>query len=150
MPKFKDKSGDEWTLALDVGTLGKLRRDADFVLTKQGFPKEITGLEEDCFKFGAVLWTLCEAQAKERNITPEAFAYRFDGDTIQAAAIAFTEAAIDFFLPAKARESLKAKIPALLAKAEQEAETVVNREAEKLLKMPPGSLLESLESMPTR
>lgn len=140
MAKFKDSTGQEWDLSLSTGMLGKLRTEAQFVLSRANAARELTEMVEDPMKFGAVLWVLCERQAIDRKIEPEAFAYLLDGDTIELATNALIEAAIDFFQRAGTRAAVKAKLPALMARADEEAKAAAEKAIEEALRTPVGSL----------
>lgn len=142
MAKFKDAREREWEITLTTGMLGKLRRDANFTLTKVGAAKQLTELMDDPMMFGAVLWVLIEDQAKGK-VEPEDFAMALDGDTIERATDAFMGACVDFFQRAGTREAIKAKLPAMLARVDQEVIAAAEKIADEALKKPVGSLLES-------
>lgn len=148
MPRFKDSKGREWNLSLSTGMLGKLRRDAGFALSTQTAARQLTEMLADPMQFGAVLWVLVEEQARALAIEPEDFAMAIDGDAIDAATTAFIEACVDFFQRAGTRQAIKAQLPALLKRAEEEVIEAASRMASEHLKKPVGSLLASSASTP--
>jgi hypothetical protein len=77
----------------------------------------------DLEKFGQVMWFFCEGQAKKVGLDATAFAYRFDGPTVDAAATALSEAVLTFSHPRtaeKAEAAFRAKkdqVTAVMGKA---------------------------------
>ena len=148
MARFKDANGLEWDLTLSTGMLGKLRTDAQFSLSKQGGAEQLGKLLSDPEAFGKVLWVLVEKQAIARNIEPEAFAFSLDGDALEAATTAIIEAVIDFFQRAGSRQTAKAQLPALMAKADNEMNQAIQAAATEALKTSVGNSAELSASTP--
>ena len=136
MPKFTDCKGREWTVAITVADLGRVRTDAKFDLgsalkSSEGFADLLFAEPE---KLVTILWVLVESEAKGRNVSPEEFAAGFDGPTVEAGAEALAEAVLDFFprqqVSRAMRRGLKARLERMdkmiLAKmeaTEKEADT---------------------------
>lgn len=118
MPKFVDCEKREWELRLTLGLLPKLR-DAGFdIKSKPAEPGGIGSLADDPERFGRVLFTLCEAQAKEKGISPEQFADGFDGEAIYAATVALWDAIVRFTQPPSIAAEVHRAMPGALAREE--------------------------------
>lgn len=101
MARFKDITGDEWEVRITAGHLRPLREDFGIDLRDALKPGE-TALTEtlgDPERFMQVVYSLCAPQVEKRSLTPEDFAYRFDGETTESAAVALFEAINSFFRP---------------------------------------------------
>lgn len=133
MARFKDNLDDEWDLVLTVGILGKLRTEAGLDLRAADAGQQVAGLDPYSEQFGRILWLLVEKQAAERNIEPDDFPFRLDGNALEGATEALVDALIDFFPNARSRQIARAKLPELRAKAEKELEATMDRELSKLL-----------------
>lgn len=131
MAKFKDTQGQDWDLTLSVGMLGKLRQEAGFDLRAKDAGTQISNLDPYSEQFAQVLWVLVERQALERGLKPEDFVFHLDGPTIEQATQALTEAFIDFFPNARQRQTIRAKLPGILAQMEAEADARMDAELSK-------------------
>lgn len=113
MNQFTDKTGKTWELALTLGDVRRVRHecgvDLGELLTK---PVEFAKALSDFEKLGALLWILCESQAT--GITPDAFAYRFDGRTLQSAYQCLVGAVADFYQSPEMAKTLKARLGKLV------------------------------------
>jgi hypothetical protein len=118
--KFVDLLGREWEIRITLGLVPKLREAGYDLKAKPGDPKGIGALADDPETFGRVLFTICEAQAQARGITPESFVDGFDGATIFAASMAMMEATADFSQSPKVAEAIKRGLPGQMAKSEAE------------------------------
>ena len=122
MGQFKDSEGRPWTIVATVHTVRRVKRDtADADNGFEGIDltkaEVITTLGDDVFELGEVLYSLCQDQAKERDLDEDQFASAFDGDVIQGAVECLIDAMVSFTRPAKKRQALK---KALAKKAEME------------------------------
>ncbi len=122
MATFKDTMGREWKLRLNVGLLGEVKREAaiDLGLVAQ----DLSWVEMLFGKFEKliqVLWVLCADQAAAIPITPEEFPYGFDGEVLELAGSALTEAIADFYPRSKIARALKEKLPAIMAETDNRA-----------------------------
>ena len=97
MASFKDKAGREWVIDI---TKGDVRR-----LTKLGIPfGELLGdfkrLANEVLtspeQFDRVLWCLIESQAKAAGVSKDDFDDSWNGDTEEAAGLAFVDSVMDF------------------------------------------------------
>ena len=105
MPAFTDKRGDEWTVALDINVLRRVRNTLDvnlcdrIVLGRGGDDDEplLERLRDDPVLLVDLLYVLCRPQCEDRGISDEGFAAIFHGPSIEAATRALLEALDDFF-----------------------------------------------------
>ena len=101
---FKDSTGSDWQLRLTWGQVREIRDSlgVDFTTFKDG--RALFELGVDVEKFVGVLWLLVEKQAVAAGVSPEDFAERLDGPTIDAASMALVDAYLAF-CPALLREA---------------------------------------------
>lgn len=132
MPTFKDKTGREWVLELDVPAIKRLEsRVAGFkidgLLTEAG----VFALFEDAPRFVDALWVLVERQAADAGVGQEQFAEALPGHVLDAAGVAFVGALVAF-TPSHRRRAvaaLVAKIPELVDRATDDAIARINAAA---------------------
>lgn len=132
---FTDHKNDEWKLKLTVGTLGDLKRDAGVDLSKalrsaEALSDVLFGDPENLVK---VLWVLCESKSKERSLSPEDFAHRFDGPTIEKATEALLDAVADFFPRTRVGQEIRANRAVLLAAMDEKLSQGVKQKMEAAL-----------------
>ena len=109
MKTFKDNTGREWKLVLNVYAMKQLRErlGVDLVnviqLDKSGEVKVdlIDRIANDPCLLVDNLWVLCEEQAKVADVTDVAFGSALAGDAIEEATKAFLDELVDFFPGAK-------------------------------------------------
>lgn len=109
MRKFADLKGREWNLLVTVQSLIDVRAVTRVDLGKI-FEAQLQGLGElvdDPARLVDVLWTLCQLQAADLQVTPEDFGRSLAGDVLQGAIDALVHATIDFFPNAQRRELLR-------------------------------------------
>jgi len=102
MPSFKDKSGNEWLIALDAINIQATRDKVEVDLAGQAevlFPK----LGKDPVLLLRVLWELCREQAAPGITEFAVFVKGFGGDQIEAATDCLVKAYLDFSPPSKRR-----------------------------------------------
>jgi len=125
--------GREWELALNVGLLGRLRRDADFDLGKNTNKERLAEtLFADPETIVKVLWVIVEKQAEKASVSPEEFGYGFDGSAIESAATAFMEAIIDFFHRPAVAKALTMQLPGMLTEFDARMVGATEKAIEKL------------------
>src|SRR4051812_34712221 len=97
MKQFKDTMGRAWIIAINVAAVerGKGTLDLDLMEIVGGdllerFVRNPTLLIDTVF-------VVCKPQADEARITDEQFGEALDGETVEAAQIAFLEELADFF-----------------------------------------------------
>ena len=100
---FKDKTGDVWTVELDVDAIRKAKRETGVDLAAMF---TVNGLAElanpETLVIFDVIFSLVESQANARHVTAKDFAKRFCGQTIEDAETALIDAALDFLPPGRA------------------------------------------------
>ena len=110
MKSFTDKNGESWDLDLNIGAAMRLKSRLEIdienavTLDKANNPEDVSLLEkiaQDSILLFNIIFVLCETQVRERNLTPEQFAERFTGDTIEAATDALLDEIVNFSRPAK-------------------------------------------------
>jgi hypothetical protein len=125
---FKDFIAQEWMLRLTVGDVADVARetgvnlalagkDADWVELLFGQPERLV----------SVLWCLCETQAKGLGLSPEDFARRFDGATLEAAGNALAEAISGFFPRSRIATAIREGLPKVMAAADLKAVREIDR-----------------------
>ena len=98
MAKFKDDSGREWTIRIDVQTIKQVKEACDINLgSLQAAPECLRQLADDPILLCNVLFVLCEEQATKASITDSDFGRLLAGDVIDRATMALQEAITDFF-----------------------------------------------------
>ena len=105
MKIFKDNTGREWQLVLNVYAMKQIRAKLgiDLInviqLDKTGNVKVdlIDQIANDPCLLVDILWVLCEEQAKVLNVTDVAFGSALAGDAIEDATKAFLDELVDFF-----------------------------------------------------
>jgi len=122
---FADRLGGEWYVALDVGLCRdiKLAHGVDLANWIDG--KAAGRLYQDDETLVAVLWMLCQSQARDRDIDEEAFARLLNGDVLAAALTAIEEAVLGFTRPDR-RELVRQAIETMRAAT---AETIDKQRA---------------------
>jgi hypothetical protein len=99
MPTFKDDKDQEWTVAITVAALKRVRSKHNIDLTKIGQGTTPLGEElgNDQLLLTDVIFTLLEPAAQTLGVSGEAFSERLSGTSLAAAMAAFWEALTDFF-----------------------------------------------------
>ena len=98
MSSFKDATGEKWKLRFTIGTIRKVKDDTDINIGLWLDDDMKVGREVmlDPLKMFLVLYSLCEEQCKERELSEEQFAERFNGDAVGDAREALWKAFLDF------------------------------------------------------
>lgn len=111
---FTDSAGQDWQLRFTLRALESVRKEFGVDFSPSADGQAFLVLSRDPLKLGAVLWTLCESQADNLGVSPEQFAERFDGPTLDAAYDALVAASIEL-APRGMRPHLKASIDRALS-----------------------------------
>lgn len=150
MAKFEDSSGKVWTIQLNVGLVGQLRREAKFDLG--GAVRDGEKLAELLFTdpeiLVGILWVCCEPQAQTLGVSAEQFGFGFDGPAISRAVDALLEAIIDFFHRPATAAAMKAKMPTLLNDLDQKMTAALEKQADSISSPNAGSLPASSAATP--
>jgi len=135
MASFKDGAGVEWRVSVTVGSLGKVKADADVDLGSLFKTEKAAAdlLFTDPGALVRVLWVLCEDQATKAGVTPEKFAFLFDGPTLEGAAEALIGAMIDFFPRSRVAQAMKAGLARGLTAMDEKLTAAVEVEMDRLI-----------------
>ena len=100
MQLFKDDQGHEWTIAITVGAIKRVKAllpGIDLAKPDEGKPPLIGRLPIDPVLLCDVIYCLVKPAADAANITDEQFGEAMGGDALAHAAAAFWEEYKDFF-----------------------------------------------------
>jgi hypothetical protein len=110
MKTFKDSSGRDWTLAVTIDCVKRIR-DAlkvDLLDLFGGEPPLLTRLDTDVVLLCDAIFVALKPQADAAGVSSEQFGAALGGDAIIAARDAFWEALADFFQSLRRQEVVKA------------------------------------------
>lgn len=106
MHAFKDNAGRDWTIAVNVDSIKRVRALLNVNLLDAVDGKLIEQLETDPILLVDVIYVLCKPDADRQQITDEQFGQSMAGDAIDRATVAFLEDLTDFF-PSGRRQLLR-------------------------------------------
>lgn len=105
MARFRDTQQREWELKITALDLARIREDCDpeFLLgvdgDEYGAKRTTLKLQRDPFVRCRILYLLCEAQLKGRDVSEEDFYLSILNESIEPATAALIEALMAFFPP---------------------------------------------------
>ena len=110
MKTFKDTSGREWTLAITIDAVKRIRDllKIDLLDLFGGEPPLLTRLDTDVILLCDTIFVALKPQADTAGVSSEQFGAALGGDAIIAARDAFMEALSDFFQSLRRPEVVKA------------------------------------------
>ena len=136
MPKFTDKNGGFWNLELDFGMVLDIKDqtgiDLDSMMKKPESLAEIVLTEPS--KLVSILYVMCEAQCKDKNIDPRQFGRLFNRDAIDAAGNAFIESLFLFYPRSSAGRAIKEHLPRILEKMDDQIEKKMKEKVNEVLR----------------
>lgn len=159
MKTFKDSQGREWTVAINVDAIKRVRSLLNVDLLEVTDGKLLERIASDEVLMVDLVYVLVKPEADAKGVTDEDFGRSMAGDAIDAAYAAFLEELTGFFRNPARRALLKkalAKLDQLEAKVLERAEkklesgeleAMVERELT-IRGSSSGSLPESSESIP--
>lgn len=101
-PSFRDLSDREWVVVLTIPDVITIRDSINVNLLEID---DVARVERDPVAAVAVLWILCESQAKSRNLSERDFGRLFStGEVVDAAQNALIEAVKNFSRPQRREE----------------------------------------------
>ena len=111
MKSFTDNTGRTWIIAINVGTIKRVRAIcgvdlANIITIEAGKTPKVDLLERlaaDPVLLVDVLYAVCKEEADTRKVTDEDFGRSMAGDAIELATVALLDEIIDFFPEAKRR-----------------------------------------------
>lgn len=109
MKSFRDKTGRDWTVEIDVAAIKRVRGllGVNLLEVLEEKCRLLAELYDDPLKFVDVLYCVCKPQADERSVSDEQFGSGMAGDVLDSAYRAFTESLTDFFRSPKQRAAIK-------------------------------------------
>lgn len=98
MTSFRDAAGREWSVAINVGSVRRVREAMDFDIQAlaDDHCQALGALLADPVKMAAVLWHLCKEQAASFGVSEDDFYAAMFGETLDAAGEAFADAFFAF------------------------------------------------------
>lgn len=107
MPKFKDSTGREWPIEINVTAIKRVRTLLDVDLMEILGGKLIERMRLDPIFLVDVIYVLCKPEAEKLQISDAAFGEAMAGDAIEGATTALLEAIVGFFPSPRDRANLK-------------------------------------------
>ena len=161
MKTFRDNAGRDWTIAVNVASIKRLRDvlDVDLMGVIEG--DLLQRLYADPILLVDVVYVLCKPRADELGVTDEQFGQAMGGDAIELATAALVDEIIDFFPNRRDRERAR-KVLAKFTTAMQRAQDALDlrvdsprlqRELDSIVESvgePAGGSPESQASIPDR
>lgn len=110
MKIFKDSKGRNWEIAINIGTVKRVRDllSVNLIEIEAGEPPLLTRLGTDVIFLCDVIYCLVKGQADLKGITDEEFGSSLGGDSIIEAQKAFYEELTDFFRQCGRTDRIKA------------------------------------------
>lgn len=128
--RFKDKTGREWIIDLDVVTCRAIKKSHGVDLANYHDGNAHRVLWSDDEKLVNVLWDLVEAQAQREGIDAESFGKSLNGDALAAALDAIQAAVVGFTRPDRRElvRQIQAKASQITAKMIAKAAAEISSE----------------------
>lgn len=123
--EFTDCEGRTWKLRLTHGLAVEIKKATGVELGDEKNGEWVALLFGERGTLVSVLWCLCEKQAAEKGLTPEGFAYGFDGATLEAAGNALGVCVADFFPRSRISQALRSRWAEILQAGEEKAITAI-------------------------
>ena len=135
---WKDSNGREWSTAINVATVKRVKRITDVLLTDVIDSDLVDRLYGDVILLCNVLYAVSEPIARDRKITDEAFGELLAGDCLDEACESLMQDIIDFF--PKGRRPIVERIWTATRKIEAERinlleEKVSEKQLDRIIKM---------------
>jgi hypothetical protein len=159
MKTFQDTSGHEWTLAVTIDAVKRIRDTlkVDLLDLFGGEPPLLTRLDTDVVLLCDTIFVAIKPQADAAGVSSEQFGAALGGDAIIAARDAFMGALADFFQSLRRLEVVKAiskQTELVTAAVKLAGERIENLDVPKMLSQtfgdPSTSWPASSESIPDR
>ena len=161
MKTFKDNAGRDWTIAVNVASIKRLRDTLEVDLMGVIEGDLLQRLYADPVLLVDVVYVLCKPRADELDVTDEQFGQAMGGDAIELATAALVDEIIDFFPNRRDRERARkvlAKFTTAMERAQDALDLRVDsprlqRELDSIVESvgePAGDSPESQGSIPDR
>lgn len=112
MKNFKDTEGRDWTIAVTMGSVRRVKDLAGVNLAHITEGDTLQRLASDPEMLCRTIWAMVHPQAESRGVSEDAFFDSMGGDSIEAATVALLEDLPDFF-PKSRREVLRRAVDKL-------------------------------------
>ena len=128
--EFTDSHGEVWSTRVSVATARRIKAEANVDVREIADHdlELLAKLFDDQMFLGMIVYAICKPEAARRGMSEDEFLDRFDGETIERAALAVAVGVADFSRSRRARELLRE----VVATAETAGERVIEAEAAKL------------------
>jgi hypothetical protein len=112
MKTFKDASGREWTIDINLNTIEQVIASCKIDLTAlfEGEHETLAQLFNTPRLLVSVLWVLCGPEQPDALLSEKLFKANMKGDALEAGANALVDDIIDFFPRARQREVCRAAV----------------------------------------
>lgn len=109
MPSFKDSTGRDWLVEVNVSAVKRVRSllGVDLLAVVDDNLKLLAKLADDPILLVDVLYAVCKPQADDAKVTDEQFGGVMVGDAIHAGAAALFGAIADFFPEPQKRTAIR-------------------------------------------
>jgi hypothetical protein len=140
MAKFVDSQGRDWTLAIDIAGVKRVKSalGVDLLSDVEAAQKQIA---EDIVLLVDVLYVLVKPQADERKIGDEEFGRALNGEIIETATLSLLQEIADFFPPRKRAAQRK-----LLEKSQLLADKTLGLLETRIEALDPDQMVKDLET----
>jgi len=108
MKTFKDTADRDWTIAINITSVKRVRDLAGIDLLANVGGELVEKLNGDALVVFDILYALVKPEAETRSVTAEQFGSALDGDVIEAATTALIAELIAFFPPSRRPMIVKA------------------------------------------
>ena len=135
MKTFKDNQDREWTIAVTVASIKRVRQltpaKVDLLKVVENELDLLAKLADDPILLVDTVYVLCKPEADQRGVTDEQFGEAMYGDALERAYVALLEDLCDFFRDARTRATMK-KVVAKLGEASAAVLAEADRAADQL------------------
>ena len=129
MHSFKDNAGRDWTIAVNVASIKRLRDTLEVDLMGVIEGDLLQRLYADPVLLVDVVYVLCKPRADELEVSDEQFGQAMGGDAIELATAALVDEIIDFFPNRRDRERAR-KVLAKFTTAMERAQDALDLRVE--------------------
>lgn len=139
MTSFRDSENREWFVRVNVRTYRELKEKHDLDL--MAFDTDMNDkIMDDPALIGHILYTCCEDQIKDKNLTDIQFWEGLTGDSLRDGIDCFLDGIVNFIQNPKRQDALR-KMLKLIRSGEDMILTEINKEIDKLEQKMLGGLL---------
>lgn len=149
MASFKDGNNNEWIIALNIGSIKRVKTNIDIDLLYTDDAQEtplLLSLQDDPCELADILYHLIKPQADKKDVSYEAFLDAVDGDTIAGGYNALTDELVNFFqkkgdiAKAKSLKKVQFMVKTTLIALDKEVEKISDEDVAKQVEDSIGTL----------